>query len=230
MDRAERAVHRRRPFEYPAGTWVVGLDQPFRAFAKDLFEAQRLSRLALESRAASRFRPTTRPAGRSPTQMGVAGRVRWRGRSTRLGWCSSIPRADGTAVKSMPRVARTHGATSSIPRPTSTAIAVNRLLASGRAGREAKPTLLQPTSGRPPLQPGAWSGHSAGRHRAKDWCARVGRDRSVFGHGPSTAHRRNRPGAHTRPPGSAYIRAGWRTWTRAGRDGSSRNTSSPIRR
>ena len=26
---------------YPAGTWVVRMDQPFRPFAKDLFEPQR---------------------------------------------------------------------------------------------------------------------------------------------------------------------------------------------
>ena len=230
-------VHRAaRPFaadgiSYPAGTHVVLLAQPFRPFAKDLFEPQ--SYPDLRTHADGPPLPPYDVAGWTLSyQMGVhAVPVARAFDITALVRLDSPPEA--RAVTSMWRIGPQVWGYVIDPAAN---VGGNRGQSSPRPGAQdrtgwpppsapVRPSRCRPAPGRGRSNAGALSDgcpHVPITPRARAGAA------SVSGCGRSAAHPRNAWSRYVLA-GSASTRAGWRTWTRAGHDGSSSSTSSHTR-
>ncbi len=132
--------------EYPAGTWVVGLDQPFRAFAKDLFEAQRYP--DLRSSPGGKPIPPYDTAGWTLAfQMGVEAIAVAKPFAARLVRLETFPAMAGVVRDERSRPAPAHaGRTYAIaPSTNNSAAVVNRLLAANvPVKRDARTFLVTP--------------------------------------------------------------------------------------
>ena len=130
--------------EYPAGTWVVGLDQPFRAFAKDLFEAQRYP--DLRSSPGGKPIPPYDTAGWTLAfQMGVEAIAVAKPFAARLVRLETFPAMAGVVrdERSRPAPARAGRTYAIAPSTNNSAAVVNRLLRGERAREAGRP---QPSS------------------------------------------------------------------------------------
>ena len=115
---------------YPAGTWVVRLDQPFRAFAKDLFEAQRYP--DLRSTPGGKPIPPYDTAGWTLAyQMGVEAVAVAKPFDARLTRLETFPAVTGVVFdeKQRPGAARAGRTYAIAPSSNNSASVVNRLLA-----------------------------------------------------------------------------------------------------
>jgi hypothetical protein len=116
--------------EYPAGTWVVRLDQPFRAFARDLFEAQRYP--DLRSSPGGKPIPPYDTAGWTLAfQMGVEAVAIARPFDAHLVRLDAFPAVKGAILDERGRaVAARPGTTYAVaPSTNNSAAVINRLLA-----------------------------------------------------------------------------------------------------
>ena len=214
---------------YPAGTWVVRMDQPFRPFALDMLAPQHYPDLRA-SPGGPPIPPYDTAGWTLAYQMGVRAVPVARPFEARLTRLDAYPTVRGQVLGA---TARPTGAGALEPAPArpgtfvlqpstnNTFAVVNELLAAGlRVSRRG----AGPYQGASDLAAGAFAVSA----RTAAAASRV--TASVEAHGVTAFRTRSSPSQALRPVRAARVglyRAGWRTSTRAGRGGSSSSTGSP---